>query len=197
MRISGGTAKGRKVGTRKAFVGKGGNDELRPTASKVRQAIFDIVGARVIDSRFLDLYAGTGAVGIEALSRGADHVVFVEDNASRVSIIKELIGRFGFSGRASVVKTAVSLFLAKSSHNDFDIIFLDPPYASDEIGRVLPVIDKSGLLVDGGVVIVEHSSKMTLSVPLANLKLKKCYRYGDTALTLFEHIREYSAKQEG
>jgi 16S rRNA (guanine966-N2)-methyltransferase len=197
MRISGGTAKGRKVGARKAFVGKGGNDELRPTAAKVRQAIFNIVGARIQKSRFLDLYSGTGAVGIEALSRGADRVVFVEDNSARVAIIKELTEKFGFAGRAAVVKTSAALFLGKSSHAAFDIIFLDPPYGSDEITRVLPLLGKSELLVDGGVIIVEHSSRKSLSLPSANLTFKKIYRYGDTALTLFEYTSEESVRQEG
>ncbi|HTZ17188.1 MAG TPA: 16S rRNA (guanine(966)-N(2))-methyltransferase RsmD [Dissulfurispiraceae bacterium] len=197
MRISGGTAKGRKVGTRKAFVAKGGSDELRPTAAKVRKAIFDIVGARVLESRFLDLYAGTGAVGIEALSRGAEHVVFVENNAARVVIIRELIGKFGFAGSASVLKTSASLFLGKSSYNSFDIIFVDPPYASDEIERVLPVIDGSGILAEDGIVIIEHSSKKTLSLPLTKLRQKKNYRYGDTALTLYVNSGEKSIPQEG
>jgi len=187
MRISGGTAKGRNLGTRKAFVSKGGNDELRPTAAKVRKAIFDIMSGRIVGSRFLDLYAGTGAVGIEALSREADHVVLVENNAARVAIIRELIGKFGFTGRASVVKTTVASFLNKISREAFDIIFLDPPYTSDELERVLPIIDKSKLLADDGIVIIEHSSKKVLSCALTRLKLKKNYRYGDTALTLYEY----------
>src|SRR5664279_5891043 len=102
MRISGGSAKGRKVGSKKAFVAKGDSDELRPTASKVRQAIFNILAGKIEGSRFLDLYAGTGAVGIEALSRGAGHVVFVENNPARVGIIETLVEKFGFIGRASV-----------------------------------------------------------------------------------------------
>jgi len=187
MRISGGTAKGRKVGSRKAFVAKGGSDELRPTAAKVRKAIFDILSARIIGSRFLDLYAGSGAVGIEAASREAAHVVLVEDNAARVAIIRELIEKFGFAGRASVVKTTVASFINNPSHGAFDIIFLDPPYISDELGRVLPLIDKSKLLTDEGIVIVEHSSKKALSFSLANLIFKKNYRYGDSALTLYEY----------
>jgi len=113
MRISGGTAKGRKVGTRKAFVAKGGNDELRPTAAKVRKAVFDILGPKIVESRFLDMYAGTGAVGIEALSRGAAHTVFVEGNAGRIALIRELLVRFGLSDRATVIKTTAAAFLGK------------------------------------------------------------------------------------
>jgi 16S rRNA (guanine966-N2)-methyltransferase len=187
MRISGGSAKGRKVGSRKAFVARGDSDELRPTASKVRQAIFNILVGKIDGSRFLDLYAGTGAVGIEALSRGAGHVVFVEDNPARVGIIKNLVEKFGFIGRASVVRAAAASFLKESPQGSFDIIFLDPPYATDELALSLPVIDQSLLVRKEGIVIAEHSSKKILTHPLNNLRLKKNYRYGDTALTLYEY----------
>lgn len=191
MRISGGSAKGRKVGSRKAFVSRGDSDDLRPTAAKVRQAIFNILAGNIEGSSFLDLYAGTGAVGIEALSRGAGHVVFVEDNPARISIIKDLLEKFGFIGRASVVKAQAVSFLRKST-GSFDIIFLDPPYATDELALSLPIIDESMLVRKEGIVIAEHSSKKALTCPLKNLMLRKSYRYGDTALTLYE----YSANEE-
>src|SRR5664279_11922 len=116
MRISGGSAKGRKIGSRKAFVAKNNSDELRPTAAKVRQAVFNILAGKIDGSRFLDLYAGTGAVGIEALSRGAGHVVFVENNPARIEIIETLVEKFGFIARASVVKAQAASFLKKSPH---------------------------------------------------------------------------------
>ena len=187
MRISGGSAKGRKVGSRKAFVAKGDSDELRPTASKVRQAIFNILAGKIEKSRFLDLYAGTGAVGIEALSRGAGHVVFVENNPARVGIIETLVEKFGFLGRASVVKAQAVSFLRKNAEGSFDIIFLDPPYATDELAHSLQVIDESLLVRKEGTVITEHSSKKILTYSLENLRLKKNYRYGDTALTLYDY----------
>ena len=187
MRISGGSAKGRKVGSRKAFVAKGDSDELRPTASKVRQAIFNILAGKIEKSRFLDLYAGTGAVGIEALSRGAGHVVFVENNSARIRIIETLVEKFGFLGRASVVKAQAVSFLRKNAEGSFDIIFLDPPYATDELAHSLQVIDESLLVRKEGTVITEHSSKKILTYSLENLRLKKNYRYGDTALTLYDY----------
>jgi 16S rRNA (guanine966-N2)-methyltransferase len=186
MRISGGSAKGRKVGVKKAFASKGEGDELRPTAAKVREAIFNILAPRISESRFLDLFAGTGAVGIEALSRGAGRVVFVENNAQRCSLIKDLTEKFGLYERAAVIKADVSAFLNKSSVQNFDIIFIDPPYASDELENALQLIDDLNLLAGEGVVIAEHSSKKILSLQLRNLQLKKNYRYGDTALTLYE-----------
>jgi 16S rRNA (guanine(966)-N(2))-methyltransferase RsmD len=189
MRISGGIAKGRKVGLRNAFVKKGEEDELRPTSAKVRQAIFNILGDRIIDAVFLDLYAGTGAVGIEALSRGAGKVFFVDDNSLRINIIKELIGKFGFKDRAEVVKDRASNFI-KKSESVFDIIFVDPPYASGELDMVLPLIDERGILGDNGVVIAEHSSKKKLLSEIGSLRLIKTYKYGDTSLTLYRKEKE-------
>ena len=187
MRISGGSAKGRKVGFKKAFTGKSPDDELRPTAAKVRKAVFDIIAGRIDECRFLDLYAGTGAVGIEALSRGADDVFFVEGNTKRADMIKDLIAKFGFAAKAAVIKSQAGIFLGKSSFEPFDIIFVDPPYSSDELELTLQLIDRLECLTDGGILIAEHASRKSLSLPLRNLRMKKNYRYGDTALTLFEY----------
>jgi 16S rRNA (guanine(966)-N(2))-methyltransferase RsmD len=185
MRISAGTAKGRKVGLRKAFVKKGDADELRPTSAKVRQAIFNILGDRIIDAAFLDLYAGTGAVGIEALSRGAGRVIFIDDNSDRVNIIQEIVERFGFKDRAGVIKDKALNYI-KKSESVFDIIFVDPPYASDEIDTILPRIDETDILVDNGIVIAEHSSKKVLLQEIGRLRFQKKYKYGDTSLTLYK-----------
>lgn len=202
MRISAGAAKGRKVIFKKAFVKKGDADELRPTSAKARKAIFDIIGDRIIDSEFLDLYAGTGAVGIEAISRGARKVVFVDDSSLRIGIIKELIEKFGFKDSAVVIKDDAKHFLRKITPNSklqtqgfFDIIFVDPPYASGEIDVVLHLIDKKEVLRGDGFVIAEHSSKKTppFTSPLdkggirgvGSLRLIKTYKYGDTSLTFY------------
>ena len=184
MRISGGSAKGRKVGLRKAFVAKGEGDELRPTSSKARQAIFDILGDRVMDADFLDLYAGTGAVGLEALSRGAKRVVFVERNNKRADMIKKFIDDFGFKDRALVVKDRVDTFLTKMRHR-FDVVFIDPPYESKELADILPLIDKANILNNDGSVIIEHSSKKKMPDAAKNIIMMKSYKYGDTALTLY------------
>src|SRR5208337_1545940 len=114
MRISGGTAKGRKVGIKKAFLRREDGEELRPTPAKVRAAVFNILAGRIEGSVFLDLYAGTGAVGIEALSRGSGRVVFVEENHLRANIIKEFVDRFGFGEKAVVVRARVRDFLKKN-----------------------------------------------------------------------------------
>lgn len=190
MRISGGAAKGRKLGIKKVFSKKKGkseeDDELRPTSAKVRQAIFNILQNRIVGAEFLDLYSGTGAVGIEALSRGAGKTVFVDNNSLRVNVIKDLLEKFGFKDRAVVIKDDAKHFLRKITQNFFDIIFADPPYASGELDIVLPLLDEKGILRDNGIVIAEHSSKKSMPLAIGSLKLKKTYKYGDTSLTLYK-----------
>ncbi len=189
MRIIGGQAKGRRLGIKKAFVKRGLNP-LRPTSAKVRKAIFDILKDRIASSSFLDLYAGSGAVGIEALSRGALVVVFVEDNSFRAGAIKQMVNAIGYGERAQIVKEkAVSYInkLYRVCDCTFDMIFADPPYGSKELDEIIFLLGKGNLISTNGVLIVEHSSKKT-DMPLTsgNLQLSKQYKYGDTTLSLFK-----------
>lgn len=186
IRITGGQSKGRKISLKKVS-SKKATGFLRPTSAKVRKAIFDIIGERIGGSIFLDLYAGTGAVGIEALSRGASYSVFVEEDSKRVSAIKGLLNSFGFSDRANVVKEKVLSFIKGYKGGIiFDIIFADPPYESEEINELLLLIDNKDLIAEGGILVVEHSSKKFFLLPQkGRLRFKKRYKYGDTALSLF------------
>jgi 16S rRNA (guanine(966)-N(2))-methyltransferase RsmD len=193
MRISGGVAKGRSVLLRRSFAKRHDGDELRPTSAKVRKAVFDILGPRVVGCRFLDLYAGTGAVGFEALSRGAGIVVFVDDSPARTRVIAELIDRYGFSGHALVITDEAVRFVtspgsAATGHraaHPFDVLFLDPPYYSDEVDTILALPDTARLLAPGGVLIVEHPSRRRLPDAPGGLRSARRYRYGDTSLILY------------
>lgn len=187
VRISAGAAKGRKIGSRRLFVKSSSGEELRPTSAKVREALFDIIRERVRGCTFVDLYAGTGTVGIEALSRGAEMAVFVEPNDLRVKTIKQVASEFGFKDRAEVVRGKAYEFIKKASAKglSFDIFFLDPPYQSEELMKVLPLIGDGTLLRQKGIVIVEHFFKRELPEVVGRLKLTKHYRYGDTVLTLY------------
>ena len=187
MRISGGSAKGRKVGLKKAFSKKEEGADLRPTSAKVRKAVFDILQQRIVGARFLDLYAGTGAVGIEALSRGAESAVFVEEDPLRVKVIREFVEKFGFGDKASVVGDKASVFL-KKNESLFDIIFVDPPYASDELEGVLPLIAEKGAVSERGIVVAEHPSKKGLPPEAGDLVMRKTYKYGDTSLTVYRRL---------
>lgn len=187
MRISSGEFKGRKIGKTKLFAGKGGTDDLRPTSAKVREAIIDILRNDLDGAFFLDLYAGSGTVGVEAASRGADRIIFVEAVRSRARAIEEMVGRIGLTGRTRIYCEQVKTFLKKVSLSGerFDIIFADPPYGSDEIDKILPLIAEYGILNEQGVVLIEHARRKTVPEKIAALSLKKQYRYGDTMLALY------------
>jgi 16S rRNA (guanine966-N2)-methyltransferase len=187
MRISAGEFKGRKIGTKKLFVKRAGKDDLRPTPAKVREAIFDILRIGIEGASLLDLYAGTGTIGIEALSRGAESVVFVESVRPRAKEISALIDKLNLASRASVHCELTELFLQRASltGESYDIIFADPPYASAEIEKILPLINKYGILDAHGVLLCEHAAKLVVPGVVGSLKLKKQYKYGDTRLALY------------
>ncbi|MBM4139931.1 MAG: 16S rRNA (guanine(966)-N(2))-methyltransferase RsmD [Nitrospira sp.] len=192
IKISGGTAKGRRTAPKRLFSKTSYDRELRPTSSKVREALFDIMKGRIEGASFVDLYAGTGTVGLEALSRGAGKAVFVEPDKVRARMIKENAERFGFSKKVIVVNCSAYEFLKKAyaEKEYFDIFFLDPPYYSEEIMKTLPLIAEKRLLNRGGTVIVEHFFKKKLPETAGELKMLKSYRYGDTMLTLYRRKDE-------
>lgn len=187
MRISAGSAKGREISLKKPLL-KRQDDGLRPTSAKVREAVFDILRDEIENSSFLDLYAGTGAVGIEALSRGAGKVTFVESDFSNFDMIKKLLAKFNLKDRADVIKADARVFLKKESEkrHSYGIIFLDPPYCSEELAKALLLIGQGDILEGNAAVIAEHSSKTQLPDMIGRLKLMKRYIYGDTALSRYK-----------
>ncbi len=187
MKISGGWLKGRRVAFKKAFSVKSRGNELRPTSAKVREAIFDILQDDIKGAAFLDLYAGTGAVGIEALSRGAEKVFLVENNYIRSKAIMNYIKEIKANEMSHVYRERAEYFLKRASvaGATFDIIFADPPYSSDETGKVLRLLNEYDVLRKGGCLIVEHRSKSVLPQDTQSLKFVKNYKYGDTMLTLY------------
>jgi len=188
MRISGGSAKGRRTATKKQLLGSPRKGRIRPTRAKVREALFDILRHSIGGSTFVDLYAGTGTVGLESLSRGAVRAVFIEPDPVMTEIIKRNAQEFGFSERAYFFPGRADEFLqrAASAHEHYDILFLDPPYHSDELERILPVIGRTDVLSTDGVVVVEHYFKKKLPDQFGFLRMQKCYRYGDTVLTFYK-----------
>jgi 16S rRNA (guanine(966)-N(2))-methyltransferase RsmD len=188
MRISGGFAKGRRTATKKLFARASPGERLRPTSAKVREALFDILRNRIEGAAFVDLYAGTGTVGFESLSRGAAKAVFIEPDPVMTETMKRNAHDFGFSHNVQIFQGRADDFLtrASSAHEQYDIFFIDPPYQSEEIEKVLPVLGKEELLKADGIVIVEHFFKKNLPDQIGFLALHKCYRYGDTTLTLYK-----------
>lgn len=163
---------------------------LRPTTGKVREALFDILRGRIGGSRFLDLYAGTGAIGIEALKEGAAELVFVEFSKESIKKISQLTQKSGFSEKINIITKRVLPFIewAEGQGMTFDIIFLDPPYHTDEVVSALSAIGKSHILDKEGVVIAEHFKKRELPGRSGKLYKLRDYRYGDSVLSLYTEV---------
>ncbi len=179
--INSGTAKG----------GISQQRSLRPTTGKVREAIFNILRGKTDNVRFLDLYAGTGAVGFEALKEGASAVVFVEASKICAKNINQFIKKFGFSEKASIITKRVLSFIkwAELNRLTFDIIFLDPPYHTDEIIYALSLIGRLHILNQKGIVIAEHSVKRQLPERFDKLQRMNIYNYGDTLLSFYKEFK--------
>jgi 16S rRNA (guanine(966)-N(2))-methyltransferase RsmD len=180
MRIIAGTLKGRKLS---APSGLG----LRPTSDKVKESLFNILSGQIEGAAFLDLYAGTGSVGMDALSRGAQNVVFVENNMRHLQYLKKNLSSCSFEGKAEIFAVAASDFLKKVRRSTrlFDIIFIDPPYESGEVEKILPMLQEGDMMTDQGMVIIEHFHKKALPEKSGNLFLLKKYKYGETVLSFY------------
>jgi len=178
MRVTGGIGRGRRL---KVPAGS----RIRPTSDKVKQALFNILGDKVEGAAFLDLYAGAGGIGIEALSRGAARAVFVDISRDSLSILKKNIEQTGFSDLALVVASKAETFLGKPS-GPYDILFLDPPYAV-EITPLLELIGGSEILKPSSIVIIEHFKKQPSPKNAGRLLLYRESRYGDTLLAFYKH----------
>jgi 16S rRNA (guanine966-N2)-methyltransferase len=161
---------------------------LRPTSDRLRETLFNVLGPSVEDSDFIDLYAGTGAVGIEALSRGANLAVFIESHASTARLIRQNLESLEIGAAAELIQSDAIRGLEKlaARHLVADFIFLDPPYdATAEYTRVLDFLDASHLLAPSGMVIAEHSSRARLPQRLDRLECTRLLEQGDASLSFY------------
>ena len=182
MRVIAGNAKGHRLKVPKGRA-------LRPTADRVKEALFNILPHDLSGYKVLDLFAGTGSLSVEALSRGAADAVLVETSHGAVKTIRENLEVLGLSHRsrvwvAPVFKSARQL--ARRGEK-FDLIFLDPPYEKDWVGKSLRAIDQEQLLRAGGTLVVEHSIREQVQEQYGSLALKDQRKYGTTLLSFFEH----------
>ncbi|HHP50680.1 MAG TPA: 16S rRNA (guanine(966)-N(2))-methyltransferase RsmD [Moorella mulderi] len=177
MRIIGGSLKGFKLKVPKGI-------STRPSSEKVRSALFNIIGPRIRDSLFLDLFAGSGAVGLEALSRGARKAVFVENSRLALQCLEDNLARSGLTCRGEILPLDVrqALSLLQKRGDRFDFIFLDPPYGQGWATLILPRL--ASLLSPGGEIIWEGERREEVS-EVQGLKLKDRRVYGDTALNFY------------
>ncbi len=176
MRIISGTAKGRKL---KTLAG----DDVRPTSDKVKEAIFSAIQFDIEGRRFLDLFAGSGQMGLEALSRGAESATFIDSSAESVKICMENISALGFDSVSKVVRSDAISYLSLCS-DKFDIAFLDPPYAAGILDKALALVcDK---MSDYGTIICEHPPEVTLPEEIGGFTVYRKYRYGKINVTTYK-----------
>ena len=177
MRVITGSAKGVRLKTPDGL-------KTRPTSDRVKEAVFSIVQFEVEGSRFLDLFAGTGQMGIEALSRGASSAVFVDGWKDACSLVRENLKLTRLTDRAKVVNSDYLTYLQRSSEV-FDIIFLDPPYAEIFLENALNKISEIDILSDRGIIICERPAEKQLEFNIPGLQRCKDYRYGKSWITVF------------
>ncbi len=180
MRIGAGEFRGRTLKTPSG-------EATRPTSGMVRASLFNILAAHIPDARVLDLYAGCGSVGLEALSHGARHVTFVEQARPALACLRENITALAVEAQSTVLPYSVERALAHlASHAQFELIFLDPPFAQTQ--AYLTVLDKVGaarLLAADGLLIAQHHARLTLPEQNATLDCTRRQRIGDNTLSFY------------
>ena len=180
VRIIAGALKGRRLVTPRG-------DTTRPTADQVRIALMDTLAPRLPDARVLDLFAGAGGVGLEALSRGAAHATFVERDARAVTALRANVEALGVGAlarvrRGDVLRELVALYRAGER---FDLVFLDPPYEAGLVETTLEALGGGGLLMSEGLVVVQHFTKRAPAATIGVLATFRTRRFGETTLTFY------------
>ena len=175
MRIIGGSARGRRLKTPRSR-------DVRPTSDRVRQSLFDLLGQRLDDHVVLDLFAGTGALGLEALSRGAAHCTFVERRRDVARLVRENVRLLGFEARARVL---VADALGPLSGGPWDLVLADPPYRIEtaRVAEALAALSPS--LLEGARAVIEHDRRSAAPERVGPLERVLERRYGDTVLSIY------------
>jgi 16S rRNA (guanine966-N2)-methyltransferase len=186
MRVTTGSAKGRNL--------KGPpTSGTRPMSDKIRQAVFSALASRGVEpDRVLDLYAGTGAIGIEALSRGAGHADFVEMTVPAAAVIRENLERTQLADRASVHRQSVESYVRRKTA-PYDLVILDPPYADAAIPDTLRQLSQSALVQSETVVVLGHWPRLELPERIDRLQLLKRRCHGDSCFSIFEIVEPDAA----
>lgn len=180
MRVITGKAKGRRLKSVRGM-------NTRPTSDRVKEAMFAILGNTVVDAMVLDLFAGTGGLGIEALSRGAKFCIFVDKDRRAISVIRDNLSVTGFDKQAWVLPVDALASYAKIAQRGyaFDLVFADPPYWMDVAEKLLAGLQRFSLLKPGGIVVYEHDAGKELPAAVGNCRMARQQVYGDTQLTIY------------
>lgn len=186
MRIITGIAKGRRILAPEGI-------ETRPTSDRVKEALFNIIQYKIDGSIILDLFAGTGNLGLEAVSRGAQRCVFIEHNRNTYKILLRNIEYLGFNGKSEAYNqdAFTALKILARREEKYDIIFLDPPYGKGYIEKAIELISHFDLLSDEGIIASEHDKTDELPEKVGLLKVYRSERYGRTKIT-FWNKEEYN-----
>lgn len=176
MRVITGTARGRKLREPEGMAS-------RPTTDNVKESMFNLIQFDIEGRRVLDLFAGTGQLGIEALSRGASRAVFVDHRQDAAALVRENLRRTHFEDRGEVVCTDFTQYLARCRRK-FRLIFLDPPYAEKSLETAIQRLSEIDILSDGGIIITERPLGKPLAEEFPGLTRSKDYHYGKTTITL-------------
>jgi 16S rRNA (guanine(966)-N(2))-methyltransferase RsmD len=180
VRIIAGAYKGRRLATPRG-------DTTRPTADQVRIALLDTLMPWLPEARVLDLFAGAGGVGLEALSRGAAHVTFVERDARAMQALRANVATLGVAPATRLVRDDVGRVVRalRRDGERFDVVFLDPPYGGDDVTTTLDALGDAIVISDRGVVVVQHPTKRAPAATFGRLEAFRARRFGETTLTFF------------
>jgi 16S rRNA (guanine966-N2)-methyltransferase len=182
VRVIAGIAKGR---TLKAVPGIG----TRPTTDKVKEAIFSMIGPYFDGGLGLDLFAGTGGLGIEAISRGLDRVVFIDLEKTSIQVIQDNLKSIGFTDQAEVYRNEAmrALKVLAKRGLKFDLIFLDPPYKMKQVDEILLQMQQMDMIQERATVLVEHEAAHTYADSIGRFHVRKRTSYGETAITIYDY----------
>jgi 16S rRNA (guanine(966)-N(2))-methyltransferase RsmD len=182
LRVIAGEYRGRKLDSIEGM-------DIRPTSDRVKESLFNILGASVIDRVFLDLFGGTGGIGIEALSRGAKHVVFVDNSIKSIKVLRGNLDYLNIKDNVEVLQKEYSAAISQfyKYNKQFDIIFIDPPYSIGIAQNALELIDKYPIISLSGFIIVEHDLKDTMPQEVGKLYQHRIKKYGNTVLSFYSY----------
>jgi 16S rRNA (guanine(966)-N(2))-methyltransferase RsmD len=180
LRVITGIYKGRKLWSTEGM-------DIRPTSDMVKESLFNILGVEVQESDFLDLFGGTGGVGIEAISRGAKHVVFIDNSIKSINVLRKNLQALNIKDSIEVFNTDYRTAINKLYTNGrlFDIVFVDPPYNTGIAQNVLEQISENIILKDNGIIVVEHDLKDPMPDKVGCLNKYRDKRYGSTMLSFY------------
>jgi len=181
MRITGGEAGGIPI---KAPRGKG----ARPTSDKVREALFSVLGKSVTGAKALDLFAGSGALGIEALSRGAQSVVLVDNNPAACKMIAANLKAVGLAEKGEIIRADFRAALRKigGRGDKFDLVFLDPPYGKNLLEEAAKALERHGVVSSDSIIVAEHFKKTAPPESISDIPLSRSRAYGQTCLSYYQ-----------